>query len=248
MYYLSECLIIKDENHYLIEHLTKSLQAGVEHIFIYDNESSTPVSDFLKDYPDLFNKCTIEIFKTNNSKECQFDCYNKFTEDHRNDTRWCIFIDTDEMLEGSLLELVKSYDNYFSIRIHQIVHGCNGQAYADYSKTLTERFQDHVVKFPMVKTVARMEYLDKQFAHHSYLNEKANVTDIKNWMKDVTWNETCQLHHYFYKSFEEWLIKIVKRGSVVASFNWELNKFFEENTIPEKDKIELLKKYNISLE
>ena len=247
MYYLSECLIIKDENHYLIEHLTKSLQAGVEHIFIYDNESSTPVSDFLKDYPDLFNKCTIEIYKTNGSGICQIDCYTKFINDHRNDTEWCAFIDTDEMLEGNLKDLINLYKDYFSLRIHQIVHGANGQAYADYSKTMTERFQEHVVTFPMVKMVVKMKYLDKQFPHHSYLNDEAIVKDIQFWMKDVTWNETCQLHHYFYKSFEEWLIKIAKRGSVISSFNWELNKFFEENTIPEKDKIELLEKYNISL-
>ena len=128
------------------------------------------------------------------------------------------------------------------------MHGANGQAYADYSKTMTERFQEHVVNFPMVKMVVKMKYLDKQFPHHSYLNDEAIVKDLQFWMKDVTWNETCQLHHYFYKSFEEWLIKIAKRGSVISSFNWELNKFFEENTIPEKDKIELLKKYNISLE
>jgi len=248
MYYLSECLIIKDENHYLIEHLTKSFLAGIEHVFIYDNESSTPVSDFLKDYQDLFNKCTVEIYKTNGSDTCQIDCYKKFTDDHRKDTKWCIFIDTDEMLEGNLVDLINSYNNYFSLRIHQITHGANGHAYADYSKSLTERFQEHVTKFPMVKLVVQMEYLDRQFPHHSFLNEKAEVKDLKYWLKDIGWNETCQLHHYFYKSFEEWLIKIVKRGSVISAFNWKLNQFFEENTIPLEDKIELLKKYNVSLE
>ena len=248
MYYLSECLIIKDENQYLIEHLTKSLQAGVEHIFIYDNESSTPVSEFLKDYPDLSDKCTIEVYKTNGSNICQLECYKHFTEDHRWDTKWCTFIDTDEMLEGSLVDLCKEYDNYFSIRIHQITHGCNGQAYADYSKTLTERFQDHVTQFPMVKMVVKMEYLDQQFPHHSYLNKAAMEQDFRYWMKDITWNEQCQLHHYFYKSFEEWLIKIVKRGSVIATSNWKIKKFFEENTIPENEKNELLNKYNINLD
>ena len=248
MYYLSECLIIKDENHYLIEHLTKSFQAGIDHVFIYDNESSIPVLEFLKDYPELFNKCSIEIYKTNGSETCQTDCYEKFTKDHRNDTEWCVFIDTDEMLEGSLKDLVNKYKDYLSLRIHQITHGANGQAYADYSKSLTERFQGHIVKFPMVKMVVQMKYLDEQSPHNSSLNDEAKTKDFKFWMKDVEWNEICQLHHYFYKSFEEWIVKIVKRGSVLSSFNWKLNQFFEENTIPLEDKIELLKKYNISLE
>jgi len=40
---IAECLLIRDENRYLLEHLTYNAAAGVEHFFIYDNMSRVPV-------------------------------------------------------------------------------------------------------------------------------------------------------------------------------------------------------------
>jgi len=105
MYYLSECLIIKNENQYLLEHIRDNVQAGIEHFYIYDNLSDKPVEEFLKENSsDLLNICTIEIFQEDN-KEMQEHCYAKFLNDHRNDTQWVTFTDTDEIYEGDLLSL-----------------------------------------------------------------------------------------------------------------------------------------------
>ena len=61
MYYLTECLIIKNENQRLIEHLKDNAQSGIEHFYIYDNESDVSVETFLKNNaPELLSKCTID--------------------------------------------------------------------------------------------------------------------------------------------------------------------------------------------
>lgn len=246
MYYLVECLIIKNENQYLLEHLYKGVQAGIEHFYIYDNLSEIPVSDFLNQ-SDFKEKCTIEIW--HNTDQNQLDCYSHFLKKHRKDAKWCAFIDTDEMLEGSLLNLCKQSENYLSLKIRQIVHGCNGMVYADYSKTLTERFQSDIAKMQMFKMVVQLEYLNKQYPHHSYIDtEKAKEISIKHWLKVVDWNEQCQLHHYFYKSFEEWLQK-VKRGNVYAhNRGWLLKTFFNDNEIPDNERDLLLKKYGLTMD
>jgi hypothetical protein len=46
---IAECLLIKNENRYLLEHLAYNAAAGVDHFFIYDNLSRTPVADFLRE-------------------------------------------------------------------------------------------------------------------------------------------------------------------------------------------------------
>ena len=47
-YALALCCIVKDEDEYLQEWIKYHLKIGVQHFFIYDNESKTPVSDTLK--------------------------------------------------------------------------------------------------------------------------------------------------------------------------------------------------------
>ena len=83
-YYLSECLIIRDENQYLTEHLISGIQAGIEHFFIYDNMSKESVADYLHD-TELSNYCTVEKFPS--TDRTQYDCYKKFTKDHKKDTK-----------------------------------------------------------------------------------------------------------------------------------------------------------------
>ena len=52
---IAECLLIRDENHLLLEHLVCNAVAGVEHFFIYDNMSRVPVVDFLRETPANFS-------------------------------------------------------------------------------------------------------------------------------------------------------------------------------------------------
>lgn len=244
-YYLSECLIIRDENQYLVEHLTKGVQSGIEHFFIYDNISEVSVEDFLKDYPELLDKCTIEKFAS--TDRTQYDCYKKFLKDHREDSKWVAFIDTDEMFEGNLIDYCRKHEDIVCLRFQQVMHGANGQAYADYTKTLTKRFQDHIItQFFYYKCVVQPKYVLAQLPHFAYIHSKD--ISMQKWMMNVSMlNQECQLHHYFFKSFEEWLKKSL-RGNVLSVRGHQIKNFFKENTIPDEDRDALLKKYNVSLE
>lgn len=243
-YYLSECLIIRDENQYLTEHLISGIQAGIEHFFIYDNMSKESVADYLHG-TELSNYCTVEKFPS--TDRTQYDCYKKFTKDHKKDTKWCAFIDTDEMFEGSLVDFCKKNEDFICLRFQQIMHGANNQAYLDYSKTLKERFSDHVITdFFYYKCVVQMEYLLAQVPHFSYVHSKK--IPMKKWLKIIPkTNKECQLHHYFFKSFEEWLKKSL-RGNVLSITGHSVKNFFKYNTISDEDRDSLLKKYGVSLE
>lgn len=71
---LAECLLIRDENHLLLEHLICNAIAGVERFYIYDNLSAVAVSDFLQaNAPDLLPLCEIVRYKGRGN--LQMDCY-----------------------------------------------------------------------------------------------------------------------------------------------------------------------------
>lgn len=246
MHYLSECLIIKNESQYLLEHLQKNAEAGIEHFYIYDNYSDTPVADFLRDNaPSWLDKCTIELFR--GKKQAQFECYAKFLADHRKETKWCAFFDTDEILEGDLRKLCEESEDVCCLMIRQILHGSNGFAYYDPSKSMTERFQGHILlKKVMYKTVTQVRHVVMQQQHHAFVDTSVFKTKDSQY-KYVEWNEECQLHHYYFRSFEEWLIK-VKRGNVLTQGGFMVKHFFLENSIADEDRDALLIKYGLKLD
>lgn len=248
MHYLSECLIIKDENRYLAEHLEENVRAGIEHFYIYDNGSSDPVSAFIaENIPGMVGKCTVELFPT--TKYTQTDCYSHFLSQHRRDTRWCAFIDTDEQFEGDLGMFCREHEDILALSFVQTMHGANGQAYADFSRTLKERFRPHVLRRQfMCKCVAQVECIQRQYPHHTDMRDECRHIPKDRWLKFVKRDEpSCGLHHYYYRSFEEWLQKI-NRGNVLSFLGDRVSKFFVENSIPDGDRDALLEEYGLSLE
>ena len=50
-YYISICLLAKNENNYINEWLKWHIDLGVEHFYIYDNDSDIPlINNIYKDY------------------------------------------------------------------------------------------------------------------------------------------------------------------------------------------------------
>lgn len=241
MYYLTECLIIKNENQRLIEHLKDNAQSGIEHFYIYDNESDVSVETFLKNNaPELLSKCTIEVF-TDHSIKMQENCYEKFLQEHGNETTWATFIDTDEVYEGDLLSLCKQNEDKAGFYFDEITHGCNGQAWVN-GKTMKENFYDDVIlQWFYRKCCLQVQYIKTQLVHKTILNTDKEIVIIKNDL-----NEKVKLHHYYYKSFEDWCQKL-QRGSMHRTTTYCVWIFFRYNKLPQKEVNEVLKKYNLNL-
>ena len=97
-----ECLLIKNENQYLCEHIRNNMLAGVDFFFIYDNMSDVPVVDFLTSTDAaLLNYCSIERYNSC-GRVLQLDCYNDFISKHATSDDYVAFVDTDELFEGDL--------------------------------------------------------------------------------------------------------------------------------------------------
>ena len=112
-YFLSLCCIIKDEK-YLEEFIIYHHIVGVEHFYIYDNESSFSIKKRL-DKPFFKKLCTIIDYP---GKVKQIEAYRDCIIKTRKITDWLMIIDGDEY--------VVPKQNFWSIRdiltIHKEAH------------------------------------------------------------------------------------------------------------------------------
>ncbi len=241
MYYLTECLIIKNENQYLREHILTNARAGIDFFYIYDNESTIPVYDYLKETaPELLKICSVERFTTpQNCQNVQTECYKTFIKNHADETRWAAFVDTDEQFFGNLKQLCKGCENVANLLIFKgLVIGANNKAFYE-NKPLKERFNGDIVKrWSYNKNVVQTRFLIEQSAHKSILTPSNFLT--------VYHPTDVKLLHYYYKSLEEYIWKI-QRGSAQNTIRHFKN-FFDDNKINETDVKILMQKYNIDFD
>ena len=121
-YYLSLCCIIKNEK-YLEQFITYYHVLGIEHFYIYDNDSSPKISDRLNN--NYFkNLCTIIPFS---GKMKQMPAYNDCINRTKDETKWLVVVDGDEYIypkqDFSLRDFISKYDNYHAIGINWVFFG-----------------------------------------------------------------------------------------------------------------------------
>jgi hypothetical protein len=122
VYFLSACMIIKDERN-LEELISYLWMHGVEHFYIYDNDSKIPIKERLHQY--IFKKiCTIIYFP---GKPQQVNSYNHCLENYGKKTKWLYFVDGDEYIlpkkHKYLKDFLNDYDEYHAIGINWVFFG-----------------------------------------------------------------------------------------------------------------------------
>ena len=245
---IAEVLLIKDENRYLLEHLAYNAAAGVEHFFIYDNMSRVPVIEFLRENArEFLNICTVARYQGRGNT--QIDCYADYLQGHRH-VDWTLFCDTDEIFVGNIRDAVAEFgSDYNCLSFAPILHGCNGKIYDD-GGGMFERFSGDIIDpaHHWYKFVARTaDIASISNVHYCKMpNKKLIYLRAKNYPQ-------CVLHHFRFRSFEEWLRKIIRGRAVNPPQNDKhvIKDFFDVNpsvspTDPEVVKI--MQKQGVNLE
>ena len=207
-HFLSLCCIIKDER-YLEEFIIYYRILGVEHFYIYDNESKIPINKRLsKDY---FQKmCTIINFP---GKVQQLNAYHDCLSKVKDITKWLIIVDGDEYIlpkkHKSIRNFLNDYKEYDAIGINWMMFGSNfhqkkqsGIMFNNYK--LCEGIQNQ-----HIKTICRPEKVIKMFDPHSVklINPEKCIDPHKRiilgpFNKNYTL-DIIQINHYWGKSEEE---------------------------------------------
>ena len=248
LYDLAVVAIFKDEGRYLKEWLDYHLLAGVEHFYLYNNDSADDYQEVLAPYIEK-NLVTLTDLP---GKMMQFPAYNDAIEKYRFECRYMAFIDLDEFIfpktDSSVVEVVDEIlsknSNAASLVINWQMFGSNGQEKADYSRGVLERFTRRApsdwtpddLGNAHVKTVANPRLVHYIFHPHFayYFYEKFAVNSngeaiSSNYTNAPVLSNKIVINHYHNKSLEEYLIKI-NRGSACCDFNHKsMERFHEYN-------------------
>ena len=226
LYDLAVVAIFKNEGKYLREWLDYHLLAGVEHFYLYNNESSDDYSEVLAPYVEK-NLVTLINFP---GKVMQIPAYIDALERFRFFCRYMAFIDLDEFIFpksdrgiAEVIDEILSGDaKAQALGISWHIFGSNGQKAADYSVGVLERFTrrapDKWENFMQlesknalrignmyVKLIANPRSLKVMQGPHVGVHFGENYT-VNEYGEKIT-DYKITLNHYLLKSWEEYSIK-----------------------------------------
>lgn len=248
-YYSSLCLLIKNENEYLKEWLDHHDKIGIEHFYIYDNDSEIPVEQIIKDYKNGYYLNKTTIIKWNGKfKHMQHECYEHCLLNFGNDTRWLGFVDTDEFMETNenINDLLSEYEEDFCLWVPWEVYNSNGHIDKPqttqkeaYTKTIVNPFgiygkvflQPYRTKKMYVHLAQPKSKFDK-IVNNTHIRHLDSLYDLHLQYYGSNQNrkmfERIKCNHYVTRSFEEWKNKIL-RGSCDPNFRRKFITYFSYN-------------------
>ena len=234
LYDVAIVAILKNEGHYLKEWLDYHLLAGVDHFYLYDNESTDDYSEIVAPYV----KAGLVTSKYFPGESMQFAAYDEAVRDYRFACRYMAFVDLDEFIypkTGQSIaevvdEILLANQDASGVAINWQLFGSNKQKSADYSRGVLERFtrrakSDWVVPIPnrdipggnaQVKTIAnprRVNFFTSAhfpiyFEGYHSVNERGGRVD--NYCNEPVTAARLAINHYHVKSREEHRQKILK--------------------------------------
>ena len=238
-YDLAVVAILKCEAPYLKEWLDYHLLAGVDHFYLYDNDSPDNQAEVAAPYVEA--GLIDYIHAPGNAM--QLIVYNDAVKRFKFQCRYMAFIDGDEfILPKSNRSIVEVVDEILSrdslaagLAINWQIYGSNGQETADYSRGVLERFTRRAAKDwsgnKQVKTIANPRAIDfVGIPHYAIYFEPLTAVNENDAVVPAEFNEPVTaekivVNHYHCKSWEEYAQKS-RRGYACA--NTEINQYTRE--------------------
>ncbi|MBR6013508.1 MAG: glycosyltransferase family 92 protein [Selenomonadaceae bacterium] len=241
LYDLAVVAIMKNEGSYAKEWLDYHLLAGVNHFYIYDNESPDNLKEVLQPY--IEKNIVTYIFYPGKAR--QYEAYNDAAKNFRFSCRYMAFIDADEFIFPQknqsivevLDEVLSDKPNAGGLGINNFYFGSNYQEKADLTRGVLERFtrrnsvedtpllNDVHVGVAQIKTITiprKIDYFyNPHFAHYyeNFTAINSNGVPIATYSSYPPTVEKIVMNHYRDKSHEEYFKNKVQRGTADAVFN-----------------------------
>ena len=228
LYDMAIVSIMKNEARYVKEWLDYYLAAGVDHFYIYDNESPDNFKEVLQPYIDS-GAVTYKFYPGTGR---QMEAFMEAVKNYRFFCRYMAFIDADEFIfpletEKSIPEVADEIlqDKPFAggIEIRWMMYGSNNLEKADYSKGVLERFTRRAPQISNIpKTIAnprRVSFITNPHYIGYFINSiGVGINDGKIISK-------IRINHYKLKSREEFAARNNKFVGDVAYGN---KNYYEE--------------------
>jgi hypothetical protein len=224
-YSLSICAIVRNEGLYILEWLAFHKAIGIDHFYIYDNQSTDNTTEILVP---LEAAGLVTLISWPDSTPAvvasglgpQVPAYNDFLR-FRNETEWVAYIDVDEFIvlkdDDNVKDWLCNYEDCDAVGVNWRIFGSSG--HTDYSEGLvierfTRRAPSEFAANRHVKTFARAAQIKLANTHISHMRQKQLVDIFKrsinttgNGLHDRVCDGSVQLNHYFTRSRGEWELK-----------------------------------------
>ena len=222
-YNLSVMLIVKDAAQYMDEWINYHKLVGVDHFYIYDNEST----DGLKEVLDPYIKKGLITYTYWPGRRQQIPAYNNAMVKYRKETKWMAFIDDDEFIvpveKKTIPEVLDELNVEAGLAMPWVMYGVSGQK--EQAKGLVmERCvmtEDYKFKWPHAhKLIINPRLCLMLKAHVAFfvrgLMSKNEDGVVQKNMYEYSHINKIRVNHYRFKSEDEFFKKSV-RGDVLKN-------------------------------
>jgi hypothetical protein len=237
------CTIFKNEAPYMKEWIEYHLIMGIDHFFLYNNNSTDNYFEILQPYIDK-GIVTFTEWQINQGQAPMYkDWYNNF----RNEVKWVCFIDLDEFIcprdKTNFKDWLSDYSRYPAIIMYWKFFGTSGRISHDSTKLVIEQYVHCYEKFKDIGKVVyntrfEIDNFSSSMSHFLFVKWKGLfLPSINDSKQSVLWNGVCrvrpsktfsiQLNHYWSKSFESFENKKA-RGSAAHEYNWKTLEIFQQ--------------------
>lgn len=220
-HYLSVCAIAKNEGAYFKEWLDWHIQMGVEHFYIYDNESDDNTRQVLQPYIDK-GTVSYRLWPNNNlrARRRQIAAYDDCITRYRYDSQWIAFIDLDEFIvpikDATIPQFLKRFEQFAGVEINWLIYGSGGQEKKTDAPVM-QRFKRHSEWLHHlnrhVKTIVQPTRVYNMIGCHEASRMNGRIADshgqpIKhNFREREPQHDVIRINHYAVKSLEEYQFK-----------------------------------------
>ena len=139
-YNVTICCMFKNEALFLKEWLLYHKIVGIDHVYLYNNQSSDNYLDILKPFIE-------EGFVTLTNwpmPQGQIPAYEDWYGKYRRETRWNCFVDVDEFIcpyyETNVGKWLERYSRYPAVKMYWKMFGTSGIIEHDYTKLVTDQY------------------------------------------------------------------------------------------------------------
>jgi hypothetical protein len=228
------------------------LSAGFDHIFLFEDNGSESHADIVKDFPGNVTLQSINVVKDEpmTVERRQRQMYYYCLRTLKGEFDWLAFIDADEYVEfedgWNLERLLSEHDEYPGIMLSWMLYGANGRVERPTGGVI-ESYPLPDVKVDYVSLFYQPCWQVKSFANMKFVPSVINIHVIEGAVNmngeatpEVKLFKKAWIRHYYTKSWEEWVYRIMKRGDL-CNGNRRLHQFFRVNPDMKWMKSDLIK-------
>lgn len=239
---LSIMAIMKNEGPYLKEWLDYHILVGIDHFYLYDNESTDDTTEILKPY---IEKGIVDYTYWPGKAQQQIaytDGFNKIA----NQTKWLAVIDLDEFLVATDYDNIVDFLKTLPKNFAQLVIGWEQYGSSGHKKKpkglVIENYKYHAAHSWGMKSIVnpRLVYETKNPHTHEVAgfiideNGKKLGRIIQDENRNITTHK-IRVNHYVTKSFDEYIARM-NQGSATKQISAEYRgiekfKWYDRNEV-----------------